>query len=295
MHSDQLEQMAHGAGFIAALDQSGGSSASTLAHYGIPSTAYSNDAEMFTLMHQMRTRIITNPAFTGDRIIATILFEDTIDRSIGGMDAAAYVWEKKHVVPFVKVDKGLAPEAHGVRLMNPMPGLDALLAKAIAKGVFGTKMRSFIHLADPTGIAAIVEQQFEIALRIRASGLMPILEPEVDIHSPDKGAAEAVLQRLLLEYVERLRPGEQVMLKLTLPEQDDLYAPLVGHPHVLRVAALSGGYTQQEATTRLARNHGVIGSFSRALLEGLRYTQSEPEFTSVLQRSVAQVYAASIT
>ena len=295
MNHEQFEQVARGAGFIAALDQSGGSTPGALARYGIPHERYHDDDEMFELMHEMRTRIITNPSFSGDRILATILFEDTIDRAIEGIGSAQYVWTIKHVVPFLKVDKGLAKEADGARCMNPMPDLDALLAKGVRQGVFGTKMRSFIHLANPSGITAVLDQQFEIARQIAAAGLVPILEPEVDITSPEKQAAEELLREGLARRLDELAPSEKVILKLTLPEHDDLYAPLMEHASVLRVAALSGGYSHREATERLARNHGMIASFSRGLTEGLVVTMSDEEFTRALERSIAEIYAASIT
>jgi len=295
MNRDQLEKIAHWAGLIAALDQSGGSTPGALARYGINHDAYSDDDEMFTLIHEMRTRIITNPSFSGERILATILFEDTMDRHIEGIGSAEYVWSIKHVVPFLKVDKGLASEADGARRMNPIPDLDALLAKALRKGVFGTKMRSFVHLANPVGIAAVVDQQFEVARQISKAGLVPILEPEIDITSPEKEAAESLLRDALSNHLDQLDPGEQVILKLTLPEHADLYAPLMEHPNVLRVAALSGGYSRQEATKRLARNHHMIASFSRALTEGLEVTMGDEEFTAELEGAIAEVYAASIT
>ncbi|MGC9220485.1 MAG: fructose bisphosphate aldolase [Solirubrobacteraceae bacterium] len=295
MSHEQFEQMASATGFIAALDQSGGSTPSALARYGIPHEKYVDDDEMFELMHEMRTRIITNQSFSGDRILATILFEDTIDRDIEGVGSAQYVWTRKQVVPFLKVDKGLAKEADGARCMNPMPDLDALLAKGVRKGVFGTKMRSFIHLANPSGIAAVLDQQFAVARQISAAGLVPILEPEVDITSPEKEAAETLLRDGLARRLDGLGSAEHVILKLTLPEHDDLYAPLMGHANVLRVAALSGGYSHKEATKRLARNHGMIASFSRGLTEGLSVTMSDEEFTKALKRSIAEIYAASIT
>ncbi|MDA8309434.1 MAG: fructose bisphosphate aldolase [Actinomycetota bacterium] len=295
MNDEQLEKIARGTGFIAALDQSGGSTPGALARYGIFHERYSDDDEMFELMHEMRTRIITNPSFSGDRILAAILFEDTIDREIEGIGSAEYVWTRKHVVPFLKVDKGLAKEADGARCMNPMPELDALLAKGVRHGVFGTKMRSFIHLGNPTGIAAVLDQQFAVARQISAVGLVPIMEPEVDITSPEKEAAETLLQDALARRLDELAPTEKVILKLTLPERDDLYAPLMGHANVLRVAALSGGYSHKEATERLARNHGMIASFSRGLTEGLSVTMTDEEFTKALERSIAEIYAASIT
>jgi fructose-bisphosphate aldolase class I len=295
MNHEQFEKITQGSGFIAALDQSGGSTPAALARYGINHDTYSDDDEMFALMHEMRTRIITNPSFSGDRILATILFEDTIDRDIEGIGSAEYVWTHKHVVPFLKVDKGLAKEADGSRPMNPMPELDALLAKALRRGVFGTKMRSFVHLANPVGIAAVVDQQFAVARQISNAGLVPILEPEIDITSPEKEAAESLLRDALADHLDQLDPKEQLILKLTLPEQPDLYVPLMEHPNVLRVAALSGGYDRQEATKRLARNHNMIASFSRALTEGLEATMTDEEFTAELEGAIAEVYAASIT
>jgi fructose-bisphosphate aldolase class I len=295
MNHEQFEKITQGSGFIAALDQSGGSTPAALARYGINHDAYSDDDEMFALMHEMRTRIITNPSFSGDRILATILFEDMIDRDIEGIGSAEYVWTHKHVVPFLKVDKGLAKEADGSRPMNPMPELDALLAKALRRGVFGTKMRSFVHLANPVGIAAVVDQQFAVARQISNAGLVPILEPEIDITSPEKEAAESLLRDALADHLDQLDPKEQLILKLTLPEQPDLYVPLMEHPNVLRVAALSGGYDRQEATKRLARNHNMIASFSRALTEGLEVTMTDEEFTAELEGAIAEVYAASIT
>lgn len=295
MNYEQFEQIASGRGFIAALDQSGGSTPGALARYGIPHEAYSDDDEMFELMHEMRSRIITNPSFSGDRILATILFEDTIDRDIEGIGSAQYVWTIKHVVPFLKVDKGLAKEADGARCMNPMPELDALLAKGVRKGLFGTKMRSFIHLANPSGIAAVLDQQFALARQISKAGLVPILEPEVDITSPEKEAAETLLRDGLARRLDEVASEEKVILKLTLPEHDDLYAPLMAHTNVLRIAALSGGYSHKEATDRLARNQGMIASFSRGLTEGLNVTMSDEEFTKALDRSITEIYAASIT
>ncbi|WP_298209763.1 fructose bisphosphate aldolase [Ferrimicrobium sp.] len=295
VNAEQLEQMAHGAGFIAALDQSGGSTPGALALYGIPRDAYDSDDEMLSLMHAMRERIVTNPAFTGDRILAAILFEDTIDRRFAGSDAAKYLWGEKHVVPFVKVDKGLAPEENGARCMNPMPELDALLDKAIAKGVFGTKMRSFIHLANPVGVQAVVDQQFEIALSILEKGLVPILEPEIDIASPDKQVAESLLRDALVKGLDELTGDQRVMIKLTLPERDDYYVPLIEHPRVVRVVALSGGYTRDQANERLVRNHRMIASFSRALTEGLNVDMSDDGFTAELSSAIEEIYAASIT
>jgi len=295
MNHEQFEKITQGSGFIAALDQSGGSTPAALARYGVTHDVYRDDDEMFALMHEMRTRIITNPSFNGERILATILFEDTMDRHIEGIGSAEYVWSVKHVVPFLKVDKGLASEADGARCMNPMLDLDALLTKARGKEVFGTKMRSFIHLANRVGIEAVVDQQFEVARQISNAGLVPILEPEIDITSPEKEAAESLLRDALSNHLEQLAPHEQVILKLTLPEQPDHYAPLMEHPNVLRVVALSGGYDRQEATRRLALNHHMIASFSRALTEGLEVTMTDEEFTTELEGAIAEVYAASIT
>ncbi|MGD9999307.1 MAG: fructose bisphosphate aldolase [Ilumatobacteraceae bacterium] len=294
MNQEQLDKVRTGQGFIAALDQSGGSTPKALALYGIGEDAYSNDEEMFACMHAARSRIITSPSFDGTRVLGAILFEDTMDREIEGRDSAEYLWRVKHVVPFLKVDKGLAAEADGVQLMKPMPDLDSLLARATKKDIFGTKMRSVIKLADEAGIAAIVEQQFEVGRQILDAGLVPIIEPEVDIHSPQKADAEAMLKAAIVSHLDRL--GEQVvMLKLTLPSEDDFYADLVAHPRVLRVVALSGGYSRDDANDRLSRNHGVIASFSRALTEGLTAQQSDAEFDAALDRSIAGIYAASIT
>jgi fructose-bisphosphate aldolase class I len=295
MSDEQFQKIKSGTGFIAALDQSGGSTPKALQLYGIGSDAFSDDDEMFALMHQMRSRIITSRSFDGDRILGAILFEDTMDRKIEGRDSPGYLWDVKRVVPFLKVDKGLAGEADGAQIMKPMPDLDDLLARAKQKDVFGTKMRSFIKLASPGGVKAVVEQQFEVARQILASGLVPIIEPEIDIHSPEKGEAEAMLKSAILEHLGHVSPNEHVMLKLTLPEIDNFYADLVSHPRVLRVVALSGGYSREEADARLARNHGVIASFSRALTEGLSVNQSQEEFDAVLDKSIASIYAASKT
>ncbi len=282
-------------GFIAALDQSGGSTPKALKLYGVPETAYSNDEEMMDLIHQMRTRIITSPAFNGERILAAILFEVTMDREIKGTPTAEFLWEAKKVVPILKVDKGLADEADGVQLMKPMPELDELLVKAKAKGIFGTKMRSVIKQASASGIEAIVDQQFEIGRQIVAAGLVPIIEPEVDIHCPDKAAAEDLLKAELMKHLDALPEGEMVMLKLTLPEQDNLYADCIEHPRVLKVVALSGGYSRDEANERLARQHGMVASFSRALTEGLSAQQSDDEFNAMLDASIEGIYQASKT
>jgi len=291
----QLEQMRTHPGFIAALDQSGGSTPSALRAYGIKEGAWSTEEQMFAIVHQMRTRIVTSPAFTGKRIIGAILFENTIDRDIEGTPAVDYLWNVKRVVPFLKVDKGLAGESRGVQLMKPMPELATLLGKARAKGVFGTKMRSFVKQANGGGIKDIVTQQFEAARQIIAAGLVPIVEPEIDIHCPDKGEAETLLKAAILEELHALPVGRLVMLKLTLPEKDDLYAELVKHPKVVRVVALSGGYTQEEGNERLRRNHGVVASFSRALVEGLSAQQSDAEFNAMLDASIQSIYEASNT
>jgi fructose-bisphosphate aldolase, class I len=283
------------AGFLAALDQSGGSTPKALAAYGIKEGAWSNDDEMFALVHQMRARIITTHAFSGDRILGAILFEGTMDRDMQGQPTADYLWNIKRVVPFLKVDKGLAAEKDGVQLMKPMPDLGALLKKAVAKNVFGTKMRSVINQANAAGVKAIVAQQFEVAAQILAAGLMPIIEPEVDIHTPDKAGAEALLKAALIDNLTKLPADQTVMLKLTLPEKDDFYQELVRHPKVLKVVALSGGYSRDEGNARLARNHGVIASFSRALVEGLSANQSNAEFNAALDEYIQSIYVASIT
>ncbi|HEX6888506.1 MAG TPA: fructose bisphosphate aldolase [Candidatus Nanopelagicales bacterium] len=294
MNAEQLEKIRTARGFIAALDQSGGSTPKALRLYGIDETGYADEAEMYDRIHEMRARIITSPVFTGERILGAILFEMTMERSIEGEGTAEYLWQRKHVVPFLKVDKGLAPEADGVQLMKPMPGLDEVLARATGHGVFGTKMRSVIKLGNAAGVEAVVRQQFEVAGQILAAGLVPIIEPEVDIHSPEKRAAEDLLKAGLLAELGQL--GEQqVMLKLTLPDEDDFYADVVAHPNVLRVVALSGGYTRAEANAILARNHGVVASFSRALTEGLTAQQSQAEFDAALDASIASIYEASIT
>jgi fructose-bisphosphate aldolase class I len=292
MNQEQRGRIADGRGFLAALDQSGGSTPKALAQYGVPESAWSGDDEMFERMHEFRSRIITAPAFTGDRILGAILFEQTMDRDVDGMPAPAYLWERKRVVPFVKVDEGLAGEAGGVRLMKPFTRLDDLLARAARRRVFGTKMRSFVARADARGIDAVLDQQFEYAGRILDAGLVPIIEPEVDIHSEDKPAAEELLRQGILD---RLPAGRQVMLKLSIPSRDDFYAPLIGHPSVLRVVALSGGYPRADADARLSRNHGLIASFSRALTEGLGYGQSDDEFNWTLDQAIAGIYRASDT
>jgi len=283
------------AGFIAALDQSGGSTPKALKLYGIPESAWSGDAAMMDLIHAMRVRIMTSPAFNGDRILGAILFEDTMDRDVLGRPTAEYLWEVKKVVPILKVDKGLAAEADGVQLMKPMPDLDRLLARARAKGIFGTKMRSVIKQANPAGIHAVVDQQFEIARQIIAAGLVPIIEPEVDIKCPDKAAAEDLLKAAVMTHLDRLPEGQQVMLKLTLPNRDNLYAECITHPRVLKVVALSGGYSRDEANARLARQHNMVASFSRALTEGLTAQQSDAEFNAALDRSIESIFQASKT
>ncbi len=295
MNTEQIDRMGSGRGFIAALDQSGGSTPKALALYGVEKDRYGNDEEMFDLVHAMRERIVTSPAFTGERILGAILFEQTMGRAFDGKPAADYLWETKHVVPFLKVDKGLAEEADGVKLMKPIPGLDDLLKRAVDARIFGTKMRSVINSANPTGVSAIVAQQFELGHQISEAGLVPILEPEVTITAPDKQEAEVLL---LDEITTRLEsepfPGP-VMFKVSIPTVDDFYAPLIANPKVLRVVALSGGYSRDEADERLVRNHGLIASFSRALSEGLSDGQSDEEFNSTLAASVDAIYQASLT
>lgn len=293
--STQTSRMASGQGFVAALDQSGGSTPKALKLYGIDESKYGSEAEMFELIHQMRERIITSPSFTSEKILAAILFEKTMDSQVEGKDTAAYLWENKQILPILKVDKGLQDASEGVRMMKPIPDLDDLLARAVDKGIFGTKMRSVIQNADPGGIHAIVEQQFDVANKILARGLAPIIEPEVDINAPDKEAAEDLLHEELLAHLDALGDDKQVMLKLTIPTKDDLFADLIAHPRILRVVALSGGYSRQEANERLARNHGLIASFSRALTEGLSADQSEEEFDQMLANSIDEIYQASIT
>ena len=291
---EQFQRMKLGRGFIAALDQSGGSTPKALELYGIDEDQYSDDDEMFALMHAMRSRIIRSPSFDGDSIIAAILFEDTMDREIDGRDSVSYLWDVKRVVPFLKVDKGLADEQDGVQVMRPIHGLASLLSRAKEKGVFGTKMRSFIKRASPVGIEAVVDQQFEVAEEIVASGLVPIIEPEVDIHSPEKAAAEELLKANIAKQLTQLKSHQYVMLKLSLPDSNDFYAELVSHPRVLRVVALSGGYDRNEADERLAANHGVIASFSRALTEGLSVHQSNDEFDATLKLSIESILGASV-
>ena len=291
----QLQKIKTENGFIAALDQSGGSTPKALKLYGIKEGAWSGDEEMYRIVHEMRTRIITSPAFSGKRLIGAILFENTMDRDIAGKPTGDYLWSVKNVVPFLKVDKGLAEEKDGVQLMKPISNLDALLKKAKAKHMFGTKMRSVVKQANPKGVAAIVKQQFEIGRQITAAGLVPIIEPEVDIHCPDKAKAEELLKAELLKELNRLKPNELVMLKLTLPEQDDFYMDCIDHPNVVKVVALSGGYTREEANKKLARNHRLVASFSRALAEGLTAQQSDKEFNAALDASIESIYQASTT
>jgi len=291
----QQQQMRARPGFIAALDQSGGSTPNALRLYGIKESEWSNDKEMFDLVHQMRARLIISPSFTGERILAAILFENTMDRNIEGRPTADYLWNVKRVVPFLKVDKGLAPEKEGVQLMKPMPDLAALLDNANRKGIFGTKMRSVIKEANGAGIKNVVSQQFEVARQILAAGLVPIVEPEVDIHCRDKAKAEAFLKEAILKELNDLPANQLVMLKLTLPEQDDFYVDCIRHPKVLRVVALSGGYTREQANDRLRRNHGLIASFSRALVEGLSAQQSDAEFNAMLDKFIQSIFDASNT
>ena len=295
MNDQQLDKIRTADGFIAALDQSGGSTPKALKLYGVDEDAYSNEDEMFDAVHEMRTRIMTSPSFTGERILGAILFEMTMDRQVEGMDTGDYLWDVKNVIPFIKTDKGLADEADGAQVMKDMPELDDLLERAVAKKMFGTKMRSVIKLANPAGVDAVVDQQFEIALRIVAAGLVPIIEPEVDIHSPEKAEAEALLHQALLDRSNDLAPDQHVMFKLTLPEEDDFYADLIAHPQVVRVVALSGGYSRDEANARLARNHGMVASFSRALSEGLSAQQTAEEFDTMLDSSIQSIFDASKT
>lgn len=291
----QKEKIKTSPGFIAALDQSGGSTPKALGLYGVTEDAWSNDDEMFDVVHQMRTRIMTSPAFTGERILGAILFENTMDRQVDGRPTADYLWEVKNVVPFLKVDKGLAAEENGGQVMNPNPGLGELLEKAKAANIFGTKMRSVIKQANADGINAVVDQQFEVGRQIVAAGLVPIIEPEVDIHCPDKDAAEKLLEAAIMKHLDSLDADEVVMLKLTLPETDNLYAGCVAHPNVLRVVALSGGYSREEANDRLARQNGMVASFSRALSEGLQAQQSDDEFNATMDSSIDTIYRASAT
>jgi fructose-bisphosphate aldolase class I len=291
---EQREKVAKSKGaFLAALDQSGGSTPKALKVYGLNEDAWNGDAEMFDLVHQMRSRIMTSPAFTGERILGAILFENTMDREVEGKPTGDYLWEVKGVIPFLKVDKGLQDEKDGVQLMKPIGGLDELLKRAKAKGIFGTKMRSVVLQANPAGVAAIVAQQFEVGAQILAAGLVPILEPEVDIHCPDKAEAESLLKAEILKHLGKVPAGQQVMLKLTIPDKDGFYSDLIAHPGVLKVVALSGGYSRDDANAKLARNPGMVASFSRALVEGLKAQQSDSEFNQLLDESVDSIYAAS--
>ena len=293
--NQQFEKIKNQSGFIAALDQSGGSTPRALANYGLGEDSYTNDEEMYAVVHQMRTRIMTSPSFNGDRILGAILFENTMDRDVEGRTTADYLWGVKNVVPFLKVDKGLADEADGAQVMKPMPDLDDLLARAREKGIFGTKMRSVIKAANIDGINAVVDQQFEIGVRIIEAGLVPIIEPEVDIHSPEKAEIEPLLKEAMINQLNLLKPDQFVMLKLTLPEQNDFYQACVNHPNVLKVVALSGGYSREEANNRLGSNHGMVASFSRALTEGLSAQQSDGEFNAMLDQSIESIVQASRT
>jgi fructose-bisphosphate aldolase class I len=293
MNREQLDKVRRGQGFIAALDQSGGSTPKALKLYGVDETQYSGESEMFDRIHEMRTRIITSPAFTGDRVLGAILFEQTMDRQIEGRDTGDYLWSVKGVVPFIKIDKGLQDEANGVQLMKPMPDLDSLLDRAAAKGMFGTKERSVIKQADKDGIRAIAEQQFDIGRQVLAKGLVPILEPEVDIHCPDKAQAEVALKDALAEGLEQLSGDQQVMFKLTIPNEANFYAELIKHPKVVKVVALSGGYSREDACAKLAGNNGMIASFSRALTEGLSAQQSDAEFNDALDQAIQAIFDAS--
>ena len=295
MNEEQLRRVSVGGGFLAALDQSGGSTAKALASYGVPESAYSTEEQMFDLMHEFRGRIISAPAFDGDHILGAILFEQTMDRDVAGMATPRYLWERKRVVPFIKVDEGLATEVDGVQLMKPFTKLERLLERAVSQQVFGTKMRSFIHRGHAEGIAEVLDQQFQYAQQILDAGLVPIIEPEVDITSTEKLQAEGLLKRGIAERLPSVPEGRQVMLKLSIPSQDDFYIDLIGHPKIMRAVALSGGYSQQEAITRLARNHGLIASFSRALTAGLQWQQSDEEFNRILAASIAAIYAGSTT
>ncbi len=295
MNEEQLQKMGEAPGFIAALDQSGGSTPKALKLYGIPEDSWSGDDEMFDLIHQMRARIIKSPAFNGDRILGAILFEQTMNRQIDGLETGDFLWSKKNIVPFLKIDKGLEAEAGGLQLMKPMPGLDELLERGVARNMFGTKERSVIKLANPQGVEAIVTQQIQVGLTVLRHGLVPILEPEIDIHSPEKAKAEELLKQALLSGLEQVPDGQQLMFKLTLPETGGFYTELVEHPKVLRVVALSGGYSREEANARLRRNPGVVASFSRALTEGLSAQQSDDEFDAALDAAVSSIFAASNT
>ena len=295
MNDEQLQKMREGDGFIAALDQSGGSTPKALRLYGISEDSYSGDEQMFDLIHEMRARIIKSAAFNGDRILGAILFEMTMDRQIDGLDTADYLWSRKNIVPFLKIDKGLEAEADGVQLMKPIPGLDDLLERGVAKNIFGTKERSVIKLANPAGVQAIADQQFEIGRQVLSHGLVPILEPEIDSHSPETAEAEALLKPALISGLDGVPDGQRVMFKLTLPEVDGFWQELVDHPKVLRVVALSGGYSREEANARLSRNPGVVASFSRALTEGLTAQQSDVDFDTLLDDAVSSIFAASKT
>jgi fructose-bisphosphate aldolase class I len=292
---EQLETIRTGSGFIAALDQSGGSTPKALELYGIGEDAWTNEDEMFAVVHEMRARIVTSPSFDGGRILGAILFEGTMDRDVEGVPSAEYLWNVKRVVPFLKVDKGLADQQDGVQLMKPIPGLDQLLDRARSKGVFGTKMRSVVKEANPSGIARIVRQQFEVAKQILGHGLVPIIEPEIDIKCPDKAEAEELLRDAVLAELDALGPDERVMLKLTLPEEPNFYRPCIEHPNVLKVVALSGGYSREEANARLASNNGMVASFSRALVEGLQAQQPDEEFDDDLGASIESIFQASMT
>ena len=295
MNADMLEKIRNERGFIAALDQSGGSTPKALKLYGIGEDEYDGEEEMFDLIHAMRSRICTSPSFHGDRVLGAILFEMTMDREIEGMGSAEYLWKVKNVVPFLKVDKGLADEENGAQVMKPIPDLDALCERAVAKGVFGTKMRSVVNEANQAGVDAVVDQQFEVGRQILGHGLMPIIEPEVNINSSTKAEAEELLKAAILRNLDGIPDGQQVMLKLTLPEVDDFYADVIAHPKVLKVVALSGGYSRQESNERLSRQHGMIASFSRALTEGLSAQQSDDEFNALLDDAVGSIAAASAT
>jgi len=294
MNTKQFERVHSGKGFIAALDQSGGSTPKALLQYGVQEDSYSNEEEMFVLVHEMRTRIIKSPAFSSEHILGAILFENTMDRTIDGMHTADYLWEKKSIVPFLKIDKGLAGQENGVQLMKPMPELDELLKRAVQRNIFGTKMRSVIQEANPDGIKKVVEQQFAVGKQIIKAGLVPIIEPEVDIHSKDKELSEQILKDEILAQLSKFDPDDKIMLKLSIPTQNNFYSDLMSDPHVVRVVALSGGYSQAEANDKLAHNHGLIASFSRALSQGLTAQQSDEEFNAMLAKSVQDIYEASI-
>ena len=295
MNQEQLKRMTEDKGFIAALDQSGGSTPKALKAYGVDESAYSGEEEMFTRVHEMRTRIIKSPSFDKSRILGAILFENTMDRKIDDLYTADYLWEKKGIIPFLKVDKGLAEEKDGVQLMKPIPGLDALLDRANERHIFGTKMRSVIKQANPDGIRAVIDQQFEVGMQIVRKGLVPILEPEVDIHCPDKAKAEEIMLGCMKEHLAKLPADAKIMFKVTIPTVDNLYAEIMKDSHVVRVVALSGGYTMDDANEKLARNHGLIASFSRALAQDLRFSQSDEEFDAVLKKAIDSIYQASIT